>query len=60
MVPVILLAVDGDPSALQPVFDRAYDEGPYSRVVRSGEARIIPPLRPEQLEWAQARLRLQA
>jgi hypothetical protein len=51
----------GDPDvalSLQSVFDRAYEEGPYSRVVRYGEATILPPLRPEQLEWVKARLQL--
>src|SRR5207237_8192151 len=44
-----LLPGDPDvPLALQTVLDRAYDEGPYSRVVRYGEAPIIPPLRAEQ------------
>ena len=51
----------GDPDvalSLQSVFDRAYEEGPYSRVVRYGEAPILPPLRPEQLEWVKARLQV--
>jgi hypothetical protein len=56
-IAIPLLPGDPDVSlALQSVFDRAYDEGPYYRVVRYGEAPIIPPLRPEQLEWVKARL----
>jgi Protein of unknown function (DUF4058) len=56
-IAIPLLPGDPDiPLSLQTVFDRAYDEGPYSRVVRYGEARIIPPLQPHQLEWVQARL----
>ncbi len=49
----------GDPDvalSIQFVFDRAYEEGPYFRVVRYGEAPIIPPLRAEQLEWVKTRL----
>jgi hypothetical protein len=49
-----------DPAAslsLQAVFDRAYDAGPYSRVIFYGEDPIIPPLPPEKLEWVKARLK---
>ncbi len=56
-VSIPLLPGDADvPLSIQSVFDRAYDEGPYFRVVRYGEAPIIPPLRAEQLEWVKARL----
>jgi hypothetical protein len=55
-IAIPLLPGDADVSlALQAVFDRAYDEGPYYRVVRYGESPIIPPLRPEQLEWVKTR-----
>lgn len=37
---------------LQTVFDRCYDTGPYSRRVRYREMTPVPPLRPEQTEWA--------
>lgn len=53
-----LMPGDADASlSLQAVFDRAYDEGPYSRVVFYGEDPILPPLRPEQVEWVKARLK---
>jgi len=52
-----LLPGDTDvPLSLQAVFDRAYNAGPYRRAINYGEDRIIPPLRPEQLEWVKARL----
>jgi Protein of unknown function (DUF4058) len=57
-IAIPLLPGDPDVSlSLQAVFDRAYDEGPYSRVVAYGEDPIIPPLGPEQLEWVKARLK---
>ena len=37
---------------LQAVFDRAYDAGPYRRRVRYSENKPVPPLRPDQAEWA--------
>jgi hypothetical protein len=56
-IAIPLMPGDPDvPLALQAVFDRAYDEGPFDRVVRYGEAPIIPALRPEQLAWVKARL----
>jgi hypothetical protein len=56
-IAIPLLPGDPDvPLPLQPVFDRAYDEGPYYRVVRYGEAPIIPALKAEQLAWVKARL----
>ncbi len=42
---------------LQAVFDRAYDIGPYRRRIRYAETTPIPPLRPEQAEWALQRLK---
>jgi hypothetical protein len=57
---ILIPLLPGDPDAslsLQAVFDRAYDEGPYSRVVFYGEDPLIPPLKPEQLEWVKARLK---
>jgi Protein of unknown function (DUF4058) len=51
-IAIPLLPGDPDvPLSLQAVFDRAYDEGPYHRTVRYGEAPIIPPLPSEQFEW---------
>jgi hypothetical protein len=50
----------GDPAVsldLQAVFNRCYDTGPYRRSVRYAEDVIVPPLRPEQAEWAQRVLR---
>ncbi len=56
-ISIPLLPGDPDvPLSIQSVFDRAYEEGPYFRVVRYGEAPIIPPLRAEQLEWVKSRL----
>lgn len=56
-IAIPLMPGDPDvPLSLQSVFDRAYDEGPYYRVVRYGEAPIIPALRPEQFAWVKARL----
>jgi hypothetical protein len=56
-IAIPLLPGDPDiPLSLQSVFDRAYDEGPYHRVVRYGEAPIIPALRPERLAWVKAQL----
>jgi hypothetical protein len=60
-LPVIAVPLlPGDPDvrlSLQDVFDRAYDEGPYSRAIFYGEDPILPPLKTEQLEWVKARLR---
>jgi hypothetical protein len=48
-----LLPDDPDiPLDLQAVFDRAYDDGPYSRVIEYGKDRIVPRLKPEQAAWA--------
>jgi hypothetical protein len=45
----------GDPEApldLQAVFDRAYDAGPYRRRIHYAATTLVPPLRPDQVEWA--------
>ncbi|MDR3635755.1 MAG: DUF4058 family protein [Isosphaeraceae bacterium] len=42
---------------LQTLFDRAYDTGPYRRRVRYAGGLPVPPLRPDQAEWATQRLR---
>jgi hypothetical protein len=42
---------------LQAVFNRAYDVGPYRKVIRYGEDPIKPPLRPEQTAWAKTILK---
>jgi len=50
----------GDPEVpvdFQAVFNRAYDTGPYRRRIRYAEAKPVPPLRPEQQEWAEGILR---
>ena len=52
-IAIPLLPGDPDvPIDLQAVFDRAYDAGPYRRRVRYAEAEPVPPLRPDQAEWA--------
>lgn len=56
-IAVPLLPGDGFvPLDLQAVFDRSYDTGPYRRRVRYEPSRLVPPLRPEQLEWVTKRL----
>jgi hypothetical protein len=42
---------------LQAVFQRCHDTGPYRRRVRYDPARLVPALRPDQLEWARKVLR---
>ena len=60
-IAIPLLPGDADiPLALQSVFDRAYDEGPYRRTIDYGHDTIIPALRPEQLEWIKGRLQTPA
>jgi hypothetical protein len=60
-ISIPLLPGDADvPLALQPILDRAYDEGPYRRTIYYGSDPTIPPLRPEQLEWVKARLQTPA
>jgi hypothetical protein len=54
---VAIPLLPGDPKVpvdLQAVFDRAYDTGPYPRRIRYGETALVPPLRPEQWDWAEA------
>jgi Protein of unknown function (DUF4058) len=52
-IAVPLLPGDPDvPLDLQAAFDRAYDIGPYRRSVRYGRDPIVPPLRPDQEQWA--------
>jgi hypothetical protein len=41
---------------LQAVFDRCYDAGPYRREVRYQDVEPVPPLGPEQAQWAAERL----
>jgi hypothetical protein len=54
-IAIPLLPGDPDiPFDLQAGFDRAYDAGPYQRVIRYGVDPIIPPLSPERAEWAAA------
>jgi hypothetical protein len=48
---------DGVALDLQPIFDRAYDAGPYRRRVNYAERQPVPPLRPDQAEWATQILR---
>lgn len=43
--------------ALQPVFDRCYDDGGYARLARYARQRPDPPLTPEQAGWAAGLLR---
>src|SRR5262249_3375997 len=53
--PIAIPLLPGAPSvtlALQSVFDRCYDAGPYAREVRYGADTLIPPLRPDQAAWA--------
>jgi hypothetical protein len=60
-IAIPLLPGDAEtPLALQSVFDRAYDEGPYRRTIYYGDDPIIPALRPEQREWVRARLQTPA
>ena len=57
---VAIPLLPGDPDVtidLQAVFDRCYDNGPYRRRVRYAEDAPVPPLRPEQAEWAARFLR---
>ena len=52
-VAVPLLAKDGYVALdLQLVFNRCYDSGPYPRRIRYELPLLIPPLKPEQQEWA--------
>jgi Protein of unknown function (DUF4058) len=52
-IAIPLLPGDADvPLDLQAVFDRAYEDGPYSREIEYGKDRIVPRLKPEQAAWA--------
>jgi hypothetical protein len=55
-IAIPLLPGDPDvPLSLQTVFERAYNAGPYRRAINYFEDPIIPPLRPELLEWVMGR-----
>lgn len=60
-LPVITIPLlPGDPEVLldlQAAFIRAYDAGPYRKMIRYGEDPIRPRLRPEQAKWAQTLLK---
>jgi hypothetical protein len=57
VIAVPLLPADADVALdLQAAFDRAYDAGGYARAVRYDLAKVEPPLRADQAEWAEARL----
>lgn len=57
-VDIPLLPGDGDVRLdLQAILNRCYDSGPYRRQVRYGRRALVPPLRPEQAEWANQVLR---
>jgi hypothetical protein len=52
VIAIPLLPDDPDvPLDLQAGFDRAYDAGPYHRMVRYGEDPIHPALPPDQAKW---------
>jgi hypothetical protein len=59
-LPVVAIPLlPGDPAVpidLQAVFDRCYDAGPYRREIRYHADAIVPPLRPDQDEWARTLL----
>jgi hypothetical protein len=59
-LPMIRVPLAGDDPdvelALQPIFDRSYDEAPYQRILDYG-AEPAPPLSPPDNEWARALLR---
>ena len=44
------------PLDLQPVLQRCYDTGPYTRRVVYDVARLVPPLPPQQTTWVQRML----
>jgi hypothetical protein len=57
---ILIPLLPGDPEVavnLQTVFDRCYDTGPYRRRVRYRDNAPVPPLRPDQAEWATCLLR---
>ena len=52
-IAIPLLPGDPDmPLDFQGIFDRIYEEGPYSREIEYGKDRIVPRLKPEQAAWA--------
>jgi Protein of unknown function (DUF4058) len=60
-LPVIAIPLlPGDPDVLldlQVAFGRAYDAGPYGKMIRYGKDPIRPSLRPEQAKWAETLLK---
>lgn len=57
LVPIPLVAPDPDVTIdLQQIFDRAYDEGRYRRVLNYA-ARPVAPLSPADVAWASDRIR---
>lgn len=54
-IEIPLLPQDGAVSVdLQAVFDRCYDAGPYRREIRYEKDQPVPPLTPEQAQWAKS------
>jgi hypothetical protein len=52
-IEIPLLPQDGTVTVdLQAVFDRCYDAGPYRREIRYDMDQPVPPLTPEQAQWA--------
>jgi hypothetical protein len=52
-IEIPLLPQDGAVAVdLQAVFDRCYDAGPYRREIRYDKDQPVPPLTPEQAQWA--------
>jgi hypothetical protein len=60
-LPVITIPLlPGDPEVLldlQAASGRAYDAGPYGKMIQYGKDPIRPPLRPEQAKWAETLLK---
>ena len=57
LLEIAIPLLPGDPDVridLQAAFNRACDTGPYRRRVRYSESTPVPPLRPDQAEWAGA------
>ena len=60
-ITIPLLSKDADALIdLQAVFDRAYDTGPYRKRIRYQETSPVPPLSPEQRQWAEQILHAEA
>jgi Protein of unknown function (DUF4058) len=54
-IAIPLLPGDPDvPLDLEPVFQRAYEAGPFEHEIEYGKDPIVPRLKPEQAEWAAA------